>query len=423
MKNAVLKFFFALVIIGNIAFFGFISDVIGSVYSLLMSLLDFDLMAIIFAVLTFGLLVAFLVYFVQHKEKGEIVATVEFESPDNMTPAEVGFLIDGIVDGEDISALLVYWAGKKYVEIVGNKKNQKLIKLVDNLPDEARNYEKLLYAKIFADEKEVLVKDVTKKLSGDQTVQKAAKEIEDNVGKKCFNSKTISHRQFFVCLIAVIFYLALSYFGYFLYPIFQIIATIFTALFIGCADWVLNYYDYRHKNNAFKGRLVSFICFLILMGVIGAGCFIVFMFFALYLEAFVMLGIAIVMLFLVLLSRKIEIYSKEGQEKLGKIIGFKNFIDTAEADRIKALVEKNPNFYYDVLPYAYVLGVSDKWIKNLDIVKDYCPNVVDKKMISGIVVWSILLATTSVGLLQIVSIAQGVTKSLFGRKKKKTNKS
>ena len=30
------------------------------------------------------------------------------------------------------------------------------------------------------------------------------------------------------------------------------------------------------------------------------------------------------------------------------------------------LVEKNPSYFYNILPYAYVLNVTDKWAKNFE---------------------------------------------------------
>ena len=46
---------------------------------------------------------------------------------------------------------------------------------------------------------------------------------------------------------------------------------------------------------------------------------------------------------------------------LGDILGFKDFIVYTEEDKLKVMLEENPELYYDVLPYAQVLGVSDAW--------------------------------------------------------------
>lgn len=54
------------------------------------------------------------------------------------------------------------------------------------------------------------------------------------------------------------------------------------------------------------------------------------------------------------------------REMLGKIIGFKTFLETAEKDKLEAMVVTHPTYFYDILPYTYVLGISDKWIKKFE---------------------------------------------------------
>lgn len=56
----------------------------------------------------------------------------------------------------------------------------------------------------------------------------------------------------------------------------------------------------------------------------------------------------------------------DGHMVLQQIEGFKNFLETAEKERLEELVEENPEYFYDILPYAYVLGVSKKWIKKFE---------------------------------------------------------
>lgn len=52
--------------------------------------------------------------------------------------------------------------------------------------------------------------------------------------------------------------------------------------------------------------------------------------------------------------------TKYGNEILGKLRGFKNFLETVKKEKLESLVMENPNYFYDILPYTYVLGVSDK---------------------------------------------------------------
>jgi hypothetical protein len=51
-----------------------------------------------------------------------------------------------------------------------------------------------------------------------------------------------------------------------------------------------------------------------------------------------------------------------GNEILGKIQGFKNFLETTEKHKLEALITQNPAYFHNILPFTYVLGISDKWI-------------------------------------------------------------
>ena len=56
----------------------------------------------------------------------------------------------------------------------------------------------------------------------------------------------------------------------------------------------------------------------------------------------------------------------DGNKVYGELLGFKNFIKKAEVDRLKMFVEEDPSYYYHVLPYAYVFHLNDEWIKNFE---------------------------------------------------------
>ena len=71
---------------------------------------------------------------------------------------------------------------------------------------------------------------------------------------------------------------------------------------------------------------------------------------------------------MVLLFKAMPKRTKYGNEILGKIKGFKKFLETAEKPRLEAMVMENPTYFYDILPYTYVLGVSDKWIKKFETI-------------------------------------------------------
>lgn len=81
--------------------------------------------------------------------------------------------------------------------------------------------------------------------------------------------------------------------------------------------------------------------------------------------AFCAIGVGISVLAFVI-SCFVRRRTDEGHLYKQQINGFKTFLETAEKERLEALVYENPSYFYNILPFAYVLGVSDKWIKKFE---------------------------------------------------------
>ncbi|HID07354.1 MAG TPA: DUF2207 domain-containing protein, partial [Armatimonadetes bacterium] len=71
------------------------------------------------------------------------------------------------------------------------------------------------------------------------------------------------------------------------------------------------------------------------------------------------LGIAggVVWLLAPLMPRK----TRRGAQVARHILGFKEFIERVEKDRIERMAKEDPTLFDRVLPYAIVLGVADEW--------------------------------------------------------------
>lgn len=51
-----------------------------------------------------------------------------------------------------------------------------------------------------------------------------------------------------------------------------------------------------------------------------------------------------------------------GVKKRKEILGFREFVMTAEKDRIEYFLKKDPAVYKKILPYAFMFGVKEKWL-------------------------------------------------------------
>ena len=66
-----------------------------------------------------------------------------------------------------------------------------------------------------------------------------------------------------------------------------------------------------------------------------------------------------------------------GKDILAQIEGFRNFMEVAEKERLEALLEDDPYYFYNTLPYAQVLGVTKKWIDKFDGISMNQPDYYD----------------------------------------------
>lgn len=58
--------------------------------------------------------------------------------------------------------------------------------------------------------------------------------------------------------------------------------------------------------------------------------------------------------------------NKKALRLFGDLLGFKKFIETAEKQQLESLVYDDPQYFYNILPYAYLFGVSNKWINKFE---------------------------------------------------------
>jgi uncharacterized membrane protein YgcG len=55
-----------------------------------------------------------------------------------------------------------------------------------------------------------------------------------------------------------------------------------------------------------------------------------------------------------------------GDKILEKVLGFREFIKEAEKDKLEMMFASRPSYFYDILPYALVFGLSDRWARHFE---------------------------------------------------------
>jgi uncharacterized membrane protein len=298
------------------------------------------------------------------------VQTVEFEPPKGITPAELGYIIDGVSDKNDFVSLIIYFAHKGYLKIAPVDEKDKdftLTKLTD-LPESCKTYEHTFFNGLFENSLSgvVRIKELGEEFYPSFTAAKSQlqQEFIQKKENRVFALSSIAARfgAFAIILLAIagVFMLIGFLTGSFEAGILSlaVLIPLLMSYLISCSE-----YDKKYIRKKATQTITTIVSFIFLLVGVAVAFGIVYYYTDHILAAFLVaaLGIAGYPA-----TRYMKRRTKKGAELLGKILGFKEFIRVAEVDRIQKMVDQNPSYFYDVLPYAYVLGLSKKWAKKFE---------------------------------------------------------
>lgn len=326
---------------------------------------DYSLPAILFTLLI-GALMLFAYFRFGRDEKP--VETVEFNPIPGLSSAQVGFIFDGFVDSRDVLSLIIEWAAKGYLKITEeSKKNFTLTKL-NEIADTEIRAEKTLFNALFMGRDEVTNKELenTFYLHLQHAQADIHRHFQGNKSRNIFrqDSTVIKFLLGFVSMIPLYFVLAsLIYVKSFdaKSALFFPLPVAASGLFVTIL-YAIMLQKWRSLRLAAK---IGYVLPLIMVGLI----FIISIF-----GIFIWTGGAqwkfVILIFVLFMNLNLvsvmDKRTKLGTEYLGRILGLKNFIAVAEKDRLEMLVAEDPEYFYKVLPYAYVLNVSDVWSKKFE---------------------------------------------------------
>lgn len=319
---------------------------------------SYFIMFIIFSVIC-GIYLIGLIVFVILNRKKKIIEVVEFSAPDGMTPADAGYVIDKSIDDRDISSLLIYWAEKKYIEIIQNEDKTVILKKLKDADEEMKFYEQTMFNTVFSQKVEVNLKDLPVIIKPITSTIK--KQIKDENNKKYFNSKIESTSTWLTLGITCLLVFLSYFFGS--GGTFSIICGVIIFAISTIFSNICNKVYIQKKLKAIILYIVGIVLFLIF-----ALLNLVYSFTNLY-----VLGLITITTFLCLLTYILcpflEYRTKEGQFVVGRLLGLKKYLEVTEKEKIEMLIKENPEYFYNIIPYAYVLNVSNEWIENYNFVK------------------------------------------------------
>lgn len=310
------------------------------------------------------------VLFFKYGREYPVVETVEFSAPYGLSSAEIGYVYRGYSKSQDIVSLIIYWASKGFLtieELDEKGTNIKLTKIAE-LSD-VRNREELrVFNALFKNREEVTTKELNTKFGNviSNATASLSLRFRQNKEERIFSKKSTVLKSIGMFLAPVGIAIVLASVGYARMGIEED-AYIFGIMGYGLF-MVLGIFGYyatsfdgvagtrNPKSMSVLFFIISAIATVALTFATGWG----FKNPVPMLLAYVFYLVSVVSV--ANMGRRTQI----GSEWYGQILGLKRFIEVAEQSRIEALVEETPEIFYDILPYAYVLGVTDVWSKKFE---------------------------------------------------------
>ncbi|MEG0630273.1 MAG: DUF2207 domain-containing protein [Christensenellaceae bacterium] len=305
-----------------------------------------------------------LILFLTFKKNEKIIKTVEFNAPQGMNSADVGFIIDGIVEDKDVVSLLIYWADKGNIEIHEEKKNM-IFKKIAELPEDANDYETIMFDKMFERSDTTSLEAMQYHFFDTVAAAKARIRIKyETPENRIFSKKSLALQSMAgilaplptaimagVCVYADTFEVWVTIM---ISAIVWLLGGLLTTLYVRSLNtW------YSQKLSSKTGRIIGWtIATVAMYSIIFMLCVDIFKYYALFAIVY-----SLAMTFM---APKFRRRTPKGVQWAGQILGLKNFIETVEEEKLKMMVNDDPAYFYSILPYAYVLGVTDKWAKKFE---------------------------------------------------------
>jgi len=282
--------------------------------------------------------------------------------------------VDGRVDRKDILSLIVYFASKGYLGIEETGKNDYILHKESDLPTSAKSFERILFQALFRKGTDVSLSDIAGK-EFFNAYNAAAERVEaeyETKDKRLFSPKASSGR-IMVMLIAIA---GMGYAGWTVSKLFGslfIFAATGTAMICMIISYVTAMQAEDRRYIMKKGGKLGIT--LISLGLLIASGAITYLYISLAVGS--RIGGILYCVFLAagyFSFRYMQCRTRYGAELLAKVLGFKEFIRVAEREKLEMLLKEDPSYFYDVLPYAYAMGLPKKWAQKFESITQEPPD-------------------------------------------------
>lgn len=322
---------------------------------------------------------SYIIWFKYGKDEKVGIAN-KFEIPEGLNSAEVGTIYNGKVNNKSVLSLLLYLANKGYLKIDfedrGSKSGIKITKLKEyNGHNES---EKLFFRGIFRDSRLICSRqDLFNSFYITVDNIKGCLDGEE-FRKKHFSYEAERRAKFLYLLIFVSILLTsiiptynfINRYLFSFHKLIQIVAGIIFALLPSTIYTAIISLFFDDKDYSKIYASVLGITFTILNWFLLIKPMII-------MDTFYLISFILTIITIILILICIKFMPKRtnlAKRVLEQINAFKDSINKTKPEELEKMFKENPKFFWDILPYAYAVGIPTSWMREFEDIALVEPN-------------------------------------------------
>ena len=277
--------------------------------------------------------------------------------PEGIPAAEAGYIIDGIIDQKDITCLVMDFAAKGYLRLEGY-----MLYKEKDIDQAEPAYAKTIFRAFFSESDEFNTMKPSAVLGLAYIHARKQLHAEYQGRKKRIFTRSSSILRVIGSIFTILGpSLAVMTAGVMkLRPEYYYTAAgVAIALAIG-TFLITRTFDKTYSMQGKARRKRYFIGLIFIILACAAASYAVWDILGMGYCIGIFLSCGFTFVFTVLIRK----HTKKSSEWYVQLLSLREYIRVADYNRMKILTTENPGYFYDIMPYAYVFGLADKWAKN-----------------------------------------------------------
>jgi hypothetical protein len=299
-----------------------------------------------------------------------LIITPEFDPIPGLSVSQIGYIVDGETTVSDIMALVIEWGYKGYLRITENDSDGFFLTKIKDINKNEIEADQYFFNEMFYTKNEVSSLELQEFIPNHAL--KAASLInnyfESNDENQIYDikSNTLKYGLASLLMFPLVVECVINIYSVWIESSL-IGAFSFGFYLLGTVLFIVFIYYIQHWNAMTKHKQQVWISILATSTLfIFIGVALIYFNILNKFDVYILLRYIVITLLIltnlgmiVFLDRR----TKKGTYLMGRVLGLKNYIENVEKDKLEALVYEDPTYFFKLLPYAAVLGVSDVWSK------------------------------------------------------------